>query len=143
MKEILTLIDIFYHSNSGNPGRFFDETVDLAEALKNHYDPELVRLKLAEVHKWLKKDTNLSDTEKDELGWKKGYNLTTWEEFPGDLSTAKSSSGLISKILLARAGIVSAGGNIEDAVAEADVMRGIVRRSSLVFSSVEEKKDAN
>ena len=143
MKEILTLIDIFYHSNSGNPGRFFDETVDLAEALKNHYDPQLVRLKLAEVHKWLKKDTNLSDTEKDELGWKKGYNLTTWEEFPGDLSTAKSSSGLISKILLARAGIVSAGGNIEDAVAEADVMRGIVRRSSLVFSSVEEKKDAN
>lgn len=69
--------------------------------------------------------------------------MTTWEEFPGDLSTAKSASGLISKILLSRAGIVSAGGNIEDAVAEADVMRGIVRRRSSVFSSVEEKKDAN
>ena len=69
--------------------------------------------------------------------------MTTWEEFPGDLSTAKSASGLISKILLSRAGIVSAGGNIEDAAKEAEVMRGIVRRSSSRFLNVEEKKDVN
>lgn len=118
--------------DAGNPGRFFDSAVDLTEALKHHYDPELATLKIAEVHKWLKKDTILSDLEKEDLGWKKGYNLTTWEEFPGDLATAGSMFGLMSKILLSRAGIVSAGGNSEDAVKEAEVMRGIVSRIALV-----------
>jgi len=108
-----------------NPGRSFDESVDLTKALSNHYDPELAKAKLAEVHNWLTKDATLSEEEKVKLGWKQAYNLTTWEEFPGD-------DLCMSGVILRRMGIKSSGGNIEDAVKEAKVMRGIVRKSSLL-----------
>jgi hypothetical protein len=70
-------------SNPGNPGRSFDATVDLTEALKDHYNPELAKQKLAEVHEWLKKDGKLTDEERAAKGWNRAYNLTTWGEFPG------------------------------------------------------------
>ena len=49
--------------------------------------------------------------------------MTTWEEFPTEVIT-------VSRILLSRMGIVSGGGKSEDAVKEANVMRGVVRRQS-------------
>lgn len=121
---------LFFHlsSDSGNPGRGYDESVDLTEALKNHYDPELAISKLVEVHNWLKKDTSLTEGEKAKLGWERAYNLTTWEEFPGEVLT-------VSGVLLSRLGIKSGGGNSEDAVEEAKVMRGIVRRASSLMVS--------
>lgn len=70
-------------SNAGNPGRGYDATVDMTEALKDHYDAEQAKAKIAEVHNWLKKDAKLTEDEKEKLGWKQAYNLTTWEEFPG------------------------------------------------------------
>jgi hypothetical protein len=122
--SILTKVVPFQlDSNFGNPGRFYDPKVDLSEALKNHYDPELVISKLNEVHNWLKKGSTLSDEERKELGWTKGYNLTTWEEFPTEVIT-------VSRILLSRMGIVNGGGKSEDAVKEANAMRGVVRRKS-------------
>ena len=109
--------------NAGNPGRCFDPSVDLTEALKNHYNPELVKSKIAEVHAWLNKDSSL--TEEEKIGWKRAYNLTTWEEFPGETLT-------ISAILLSRMGLKNTGGNNTNATKEAKVMRGIVRRSSIM-----------
>lgn len=109
----------------GNPGRSYDDSVDLTEALKNHYDPGLAKSKIVEVHNWLKKASTLSEEERAKLGWKQAYNLTTWEEFPGEVIT-------LSNVILARMGIKSGGGKSEDAVEEAKVMRGIVRRSSLL-----------
>ncbi|KAL9179812.1 hypothetical protein ACHAXT_007782 [Thalassiosira profunda] len=109
--------------NPGNPGRSYDESVDLTEALKDHYDPELAKKKLAEVSSWLNKEASLSDEEKASLGWKQAYSLTTWEEFPGEVIT-------ISNVLLGRMGLKSLGGNIEEAAEEAKVMRGVVKRSS-------------
>ncbi|KAL7539804.1 hypothetical protein ACHAXR_010098 [Thalassiosira sp. AJA248-18] len=109
--------------SSGNPGRGYDEGVDTDEALKQHYNPSLAKSKLVEVHNWLKKDTSLTDEEKTKLGWKQAYNLTTWEEFPGEVVT-------VSNVILSRVGLKSGGGNSEDAVQEAKVMRGIVRRKS-------------
>jgi len=99
--------------------------VDLTEALSNHYDPELAKSKLVEVHNWLKKDATLSEGEQAKLGWKQAYNLTTWEEFPGEVVS-------ISNVILSRIGLKSGGGNSEGAVKEAKIMRGIVRRSSLL-----------
>jgi hypothetical protein len=116
-------------SNAGNPGRFYDDKVDLSEALKHHYDPELAIAKLGEVHKWLKKGSILSDKEKEELGWTQAYNLTTWEEFPTEIIT-------VSRILLARMGLMSGGGNSEDAAKEANLMRGVVRRRSSLLESM-------
>ena len=145
------------HSNPGNPGRSYDDNVDLTEALKDHYNPELAKKKLREVHEWLKSDTSLSEDEKNNLGWQQAYNLTTWgklqnmfisyelqcqcilsisnlhfftynniEEFPGEVIS-------VSNVLLSRMGIKSGGGNQKDAVAEANDLRGAVRRrSSLV-----------
>lgn len=110
-------------SDPGNPGRGYDESVDLVEALKNHYDPELAISKLVEVHNWLKKDSQLTEEEKAKLGWKKAYNLTTWEEFPGEGLT-------VFGVILARLGIKRGGGNREDAAEEAKVMRGKVRTAS-------------
>jgi hypothetical protein len=122
------IIPFHFVSNSGNPGRFYDDKVNLTEALKHHYDPELAIAKLVEVHNWLKKGSILSDKEKEELGWTQAYNLTTWEEYPTEIIT-------VSRILLARMGIMSGGGNSEVAVEEARLMRGVVRRkSSLVLS---------
>lgn len=109
--------------SAGNPGRGYDESVDLTEALKNHYDPELAKSKLVELHNWLKKDSSLSEEEMKKLGWEKAYNLTTWEEFPGEIVSMKS-------VLLSRVGILNSGGNNDSATEEAKVMRGIVRRSS-------------
>lgn len=57
--------------------------MDLTEALKDHYNPELAKQKLTEVHEWLKKDGKLTDEERAAKGWNRAYNLTTWGEFPG------------------------------------------------------------
>ena len=116
--------------NPGNPGRAFDESIDLTEALKNHYNPDLAKSKLVEVHNWLCKDTNISDNEKLRLGWKKAYNLTTWEEFPGEVIS-------VSNVILSRMGIKSGGGNADGAKEEAGVMRGKVRKSSSSLNLVE------
>ena len=57
--------------------------MDLTDALKDHYNPELVKQKLAECHEWLKKDSKFTDDERTIKGWNRAYNLTTWGEFPG------------------------------------------------------------
>lgn len=79
--------------------------------------------KLVEVHNWLKKDASHSDEEKKVLGWTRAYNLTTWEEYPGEIIS-------VSNVLLSRMGLKSGGGNNKDALEEAKAMRGIVRRKS-------------
>jgi hypothetical protein len=74
----------------------------------------------------LKKDASHTDEEKKVLGWNRAYNLTTWEEYPGEVIT-------VSNVLLSRLGLKSGGGVNKDAVEEAMAMRGIVkRRSSLL-----------
>ncbi|KAL7495400.1 hypothetical protein ACHAWT_003860 [Skeletonema menzelii] len=112
--------------NAGNPGRAFDDSVDLTEALKDHYDPEQAKAKLQEVHNWFKTDAaKISDEEKEKLGWKQAYNLTTWEEFPGEVIS-------VSNVLLGRMGLKGGTGPSETVKAEAVSMRGLVRRSSLL-----------
>ena len=64
--------------------------MDLTEALKDHYNPELAKQKLAECHEWLNKDVKFTDEERAEKGWSRAYNLTAWGEFPGTFQiTAK------------------------------------------------------
>ena len=126
--ELMFYIFLHLSSDPGNPGRGYDESVDLTEALKNHYYPELAISKLVEVHNCLKKDTSLTKGDKAKLGWERAYNLTTWEEFPGEALT-------VSGVILSRLGIKSGGGNSEDAAEEAKVMREIVRRASSLMVS--------
>ena len=85
-----TLYSLDTYSNAGNPGRAYDASVDLTEALKDHYNPELAKQKLAECHEWLNKDVKFTDEERAEKGWSRAYNLTAWGEFPGTFQiTAK------------------------------------------------------
>jgi len=63
--------------NPGNSGRSFDETVDLAEALKSHYDPELAMKKLKEVHDWMKKGNEITEADKEERGWQQGEDIVS------------------------------------------------------------------
>ncbi|KAL7487744.1 hypothetical protein ACHAW6_013316 [Cyclotella cf. meneghiniana] len=114
--------------NAGNPGRSYDPTVDLTQALKDHYNPELVQKKLAECHEWLNKDTKFTDEERAQRGWSQAYNLTTWGEYPGEIVS-------VSNVLLGRMGLRDIGGPTEHAAQESQQMRGIVRRLSSVTTS--------
>ncbi|KAL7504236.1 hypothetical protein ACHAXN_002238 [Cyclotella atomus] len=114
--------------NPGNPGRSFDATVDLSEALKDHYNPELAKQKLAEVHEWLNKDAKITDEERAAKGWSRAYNLTTWGEFPGEVVS-------ISNVLLGRMGLRTIGGPTKAAADESEQMREVVRRRSSAAES--------
>jgi hypothetical protein len=82
-------------SSGGNPGRAYDENVDITKALENHYDPTLALQRIKDAHEWLSTPEPLSDEEIANRGWKKGYNLTAWTEMPGELD-----STAIGKLLL-------------------------------------------
>lgn len=114
--------------NPGNPGRAFDDSVDLTEALKDHFDPEQAKAKLQEVHNWFKADAvKITEEEKVKLGWKQAYNLTTWEEFPGEVVS-------VSNVLLGRMGLKGGTGPTKTVAAEAVSMRGVIRRKSSLLS---------
>lgn len=115
---------MYIRSGPGNPGRCYDENVDLTNALSKHYDPELAKSKIIEVHDWLTKDANISEQQKESLGWKQAYSLTTWEPFAQHNPTATSA-------ILSRLGLKTYGaGDSKETKQEANVMRGIVRRKS-------------
>jgi hypothetical protein len=79
--------DQIYHRSGANAGRCFVEGIDLTEALKNHYNPDLVLQKLREAHKWLNTEAEFSSDDLKQMGFEKGYNLTTWEEMPGEIDS--------------------------------------------------------
>ena len=56
-------------------GRCYDPDIDLTEALAKHYNPELAKAKIEELHSWLTNDGE----QKPE--WKAAYDLQTWPEF--------------------------------------------------------------
>jgi len=86
MVDMYHNVSLFKFRNAGNPGRFFDPEVDLTEALKDHYNPELAKKKIAECHEWLNKNAKFTDEERATNGWSRAYNLTTWGEYPGKIS---------------------------------------------------------
>lgn len=113
--------------NPGNSGRSFDETVDLTEALKSHYDPELAMKKLSEIHSLMKKGNEITEAEKEERGWQQAYNLTTWQEFPGETIT-------MSNVLMGRLNVAlgrdTGTGPSGAALNEAETMRRIIKQKS-------------
>jgi predicted aldo/keto reductase-like oxidoreductase len=72
---------------SGNCGRGHQPDVDLTEALKDHYYPELVKKKLMEVHEYLSSKHDMTDEDRQTRGFEQAYNLTVWGEFCGDTET--------------------------------------------------------
>jgi len=97
-----------------NAGRSFDESVDLTKALENHYNPELAMKKLREAHKLLSsKDVpspGYTDEELAEMGFQKGYNLTTWEEMPGAVDSNAIKKVLLQVVTGGRMGFVTGPG---------------------------------
>jgi hypothetical protein len=67
------------------------------------------------------------EEEKVKLGWKQAYNLTTWEEFPGEVIS-------VSNVLLGRMGLKGGTGPTKAVAAEAVSMRAVVRRNSSLLS---------
>lgn len=109
--------------DGGNPGRSFDESVDLTEALKDHYNPKLALKKLKEVHDWLKRSNTINEDQREERGWQKAYSLTPWKEFPGDITV----SAVIGGRLCTMAGLATGTGPSTEAQVEAKTMRELVR----------------
>lgn len=67
-----------------NAGRPYNKDVDLTEALRDHYDPDLVERKMIELDGWLRDDDDgPTEEERKARGWDEAYSLTVWEEFPG------------------------------------------------------------
>jgi len=109
----------------GNMGRSYDENVDLTKALENHFDPSLALDRIRQTHEWLKEP--MSDEELANRGWKKGYNLTVWEEMPGELD---SRALLYTRVMLqtftgGRMGVVETGPG-DSIKAEASQIRDIL-----------------
>ena len=70
--------------SNGNPGRCLDETIDLDEVLKNHYDSSLAKERLVEIIEVLKKDTDATDEDiRKKYDAELAYDLSLWEDFPG------------------------------------------------------------
>ena len=108
-----------------NAGRAYDATVDLSEALVKHYNPPLALKKLKECHSWLNSDATYTDAERKAKGWDRGYNLTVWEEFAGEVIT-------IGKVILqaasrGRAGITGTGPT-EQSANEASSLRSHIKQ---------------
>lgn len=104
-------IDSILHQFSprGNPGRSYDGSTDLTEALKNHYDPELALKKIKETHEWLKVDKDFDDMELEKMNWKKGYNLTPWTQMPGEIDTRAVNKVILQCATGGRLGISKTG----------------------------------
>ena len=103
---------------SGNPGRAYHNSgIDLDKILKDHYNPQLVKEKLAEAHEWLSKTTKTPPTENpsttqqkelNDLGWDRAYNLTTWEEFPSDANQLSIPMILVQNLTMGVFGVNNA-----------------------------------
>mmetsp|Transcript_16482 Transcript_16482/g.35804 ORF Transcript_16482/g.35804 Transcript_16482/m.35804 type:complete len:183 (-) Transcript_16482:166-714(-) len=92
---------------SFNAGRSHQSDVDLSGALSSHFDAELLKKKLAECHELLNSKTDEpTDEEKKEQGWDQAYNLTVWEEFPGQPTV---SGVLLQNMTGGRMGITGTG----------------------------------
>ena len=90
-------------------GRAYDSSVDLTKALKNHYNPSLALERIKQTHEWLKDETPKTAEELEELGWKKAYNLTVWEETAGDLDSRAVQRVLLQTMTGGRLGITKTG----------------------------------
>jgi len=112
-----------------NAGRCYQADVDLSDALQNHVDSESVKKKLAECHEWLysKKD-ELTEEERKERGWDEAYNLTVWEEHPGQPTI---SGVLLQNVTGGRMGITGTG-RTRRSITEANNMRNSIRMHSSV-----------
>ena len=75
---------ILANSPPGNPVRSIDDSLNLPELLKGHYDPAAAAKKIRESEDFwaraIKKD--LTSTERKEKGWDQAYDLRPWHEFP-------------------------------------------------------------
>jgi hypothetical protein len=96
-------------SSTGNPGRSYDENVDILKALENHYDPALALKRIKDTHAWLGTPEPLSDEELANRGWKKGYNLTAWTEMPGELNSTAIGKLLLQNLTGGRYGLIGTG----------------------------------
>ncbi len=83
--------------------------MDLTKALEKHYDPELALKKVKEVHEWLTGALPKSNEELVQKGWKKGYNLTTWTEMPGEIDSRNISSVILQVMTGGRMGLQNLG----------------------------------
>lgn len=90
-------------------GRAYDESIDLTKALERHFDPAQALQRIQETHEWLKDPTKKSDDELAELGWRRGYNLTVWEEMPGRLDSRAVQQVLLQTLTGGRLGITETG----------------------------------
>ncbi len=95
--------------SAGNPGRCYDENVDLTKAVEKHYDPALALERIKEMHELFSTEEPLSDKELEAKGWKKGYNLSVWTEMPGEIDSRAISKIIIQTFTGGRMGVTKTG----------------------------------
>ena len=100
----------------GNLGRAYDSSIDLTKALENHFNPTLASERIKQTHEWLKGGDSSSSSSSDgtsslekEQGWKKGYNLTVWQEMPGEIDSRAIQKIILQIFTGGRLGMVGTG----------------------------------
>lgn len=99
----------------GNLGRAYDSSIDLTKALENHFNPTLALERIQQTHEWLKGGGDSSSSSdgtsslEKEQGWKKGYNLTVWQEMPGEIDSRAIQKIILQIVTGGRLGMVGMG----------------------------------
>ena len=69
--------------DNGNPGRCFDDSIDIVEVLKDHYNPELAKERIMETIELFGADAKFTDEDRKKHDAELAYDLSSWEDFPG------------------------------------------------------------
>ena len=71
--------------------------------------------KMREAHKWLSKEeappSGYNDDDITKMGFRKGYNLTVWEEMPGEVDSTALKKVLLQVVTGGRMGFVTGAGH--------------------------------
>mmetsp|Transcript_22725 Transcript_22725/g.63198 ORF Transcript_22725/g.63198 Transcript_22725/m.63198 type:complete len:647 (+) Transcript_22725:120-2060(+) len=113
---------------SGNSGRGYIAGLNLDEALKDHYNPELAKQKMAEAHEWLQKATEMTVEERKAMGFDEAYSLTVWEDYCGDQTTISAAKVVLQNLSGGWLGINNAKSRA-DSTKRAASLRGSIRNS--------------
>lgn len=91
----------------GNSGCAYDASIlkkNDSSLWRDHFDPEGLRRRLADAHDWLS-GAGLSEEQRRDRGWTPAYDLSTWEDFPGDPTRLTATRVLTSSLTGGRRGI--------------------------------------
>ena len=98
----------------GNPGCSYDKKYDYTAALKDHYSPDLAIEILEKADSIFNSSAQLSDVDIKEYETEIAYDLSTWDDFPGNLNNIGLGSVVLQAVSRNRLGPLAYTGPTEE-----------------------------